>query len=179
MGREASSPGLWQLIHEDWEAHGRDWTKPGFRAIAIHRFGVWRMKLHPKLVRAPFSLVYRWCYRRARNHYGIDLPYSVQLGRRVVIEHCGAIVIHGDVRIGDDCIIRQGVTIGISLHGSSLRRTGIGLAGRHRSGRDRGQDPHRRSRQHWSECRRPTRSAVGRDRRRSPSACRSMTAPVS
>lgn len=113
MGREPSSPGLWQLIHEDWEAHGRDWTKPGFRAIAIHRFGVWRMKLHPKLVRAPFSLVYRWCYRRARNHYGIDLPYSVQLGRRVVIEHCGAIVIHGDVRIGDDCIIRQGVTIGI------------------------------------------------------------------
>jgi len=29
-----------------------------------------------------------------------------------VIEHQGAIVIHGDAEIGDDCIIRQGVTIG-------------------------------------------------------------------
>ena len=106
-------PGLWQVIREDWEAHGRDWTKPGFRAVATHRFGVWRMKLHPKLVRAPFSLIYRWFYRRARNHYGIDLPFSVQLGRRVVIEHCGAIVIHGMVRIGDESVVRQGVTIGI------------------------------------------------------------------
>jgi serine O-acetyltransferase len=107
------TPGLWELIKEDWVAHGRDWTKPGFRATAIHRFGVWRMTLHPKLLRAPFSIFYRSCYRRIRNNYGIDLPYSVQLGRRVVIEHCGAIVIHGNSRIGDDCIIRQGVTIGI------------------------------------------------------------------
>src|ERR1700722_961838 len=113
MSREVAAPGLWRTIREDWEAHGRDWTRPGFRAVAIHRFGVWRMKLHPKLMRAPFSMVYRWLYRRVRNHSGIDLPYSVQLGRRVVLEHCGAIVIHGNVRIGDDCIVRHGVTIGM------------------------------------------------------------------
>jgi len=113
MEHQVPWPGLWQMIREDWEAHGRDWTKPGFRATAIHRFGVWRTKLHPKVVRAPFSMVYRWFYRKARNQYGIDLPFSVQLGRRVVIEHCGAIVIHGMVRIGDDCIVRQGVTIGV------------------------------------------------------------------
>ena len=51
-------------------------------------------------------------YRHIRNHYGIELPYTVQLGRRVVIEHQGAIVVHGNCRIGDDCIIRQGVTLG-------------------------------------------------------------------
>jgi serine O-acetyltransferase len=103
---------LWQQIQEDWEAHGRDWTKPGFRAVAIQRFGVWRMALQPKLLRAPFSLFYRMLYRKVRNTYGIDLPYTVQLGRRVVIEHQGAIVIHGHCIIGDDCIIRQGVTLG-------------------------------------------------------------------
>lgn len=103
---------LWQQIQEDWEAHGRDWTKPGFRAVAIQRFGVWRMTLQPKLLRAPFSLFYRMLYRKVRNTYGIDLPYTVQLGRRVVIEHQGAIVIHGHCIIGDDCIIRQGVTLG-------------------------------------------------------------------
>lgn len=109
---EASSLGLWQQIKEDWIAHGRDWTKPGFRAVAVQRFGVWRMKIQPKLLRAPFSILYRALYRKVRNTYGIELPYTVQLGRRVIIEHQSAIVIHGNCKIGDDCIIRQGVTLG-------------------------------------------------------------------
>ncbi|NMG18278.1 serine O-acetyltransferase [Brasilonema bromeliae] len=110
---QAESPiGLWQLIQEDWIAHGRDWTKPGFRAVVVHRFGVWRMKIKPLLLRAPLSILYRMLFRKVRNHYGIELPYSVELGRRVIVEHQGAIVIHGDCSIGDECIIRQGVTLG-------------------------------------------------------------------
>ncbi|MDJ0732998.1 MAG: serine O-acetyltransferase [Nostocaceae cyanobacterium] len=104
--------GLWQQIKEDWIAHGRDWTKPGFRAVAVHRFGVWRMKIKSKLLRAPLSILYRALYRKIRNNYGIELPYSVGLGRRVVIEHQSGIVVHGDCTIGDDTIIRQGVTLG-------------------------------------------------------------------
>ncbi|MBD6619942.1 serine acetyltransferase [Komarekiella sp. 'clone 1'] len=109
---EVSALSLWQQIKEDWIAHGRDWTKPGFRAVAIQRFGVWRMKIQPKLLRAPFSILYRMLFRKVRNTYGIELPYSVQLGRRVIIEHQGGIVIHGNCLIGDDSIIRQGVTLG-------------------------------------------------------------------
>jgi len=101
------------LIREDHAAHGRDWTRPGFRAVAVHRFGNWRMTIRPKLLRAPLSLLYRFAYRRCRNVYGIELPYPVELGRRVVIEHQGGIVIHGATRIGDDCIIRQNCTLGI------------------------------------------------------------------
>ena len=107
-----ASIALWQQLQEDWKAHGRDWTKPGFQAVAIQRFGVWRMSVKPILLRAPLSIFYRSLYRRVRNTYGIDLPYTVQLGRRVVIEHQGAIVIHGNSIIGNDCIIRQGVTLG-------------------------------------------------------------------
>ena len=103
---------FWQQIEEDWIAHGRDWTKPGFRAVAVQRFGVWRMSIKSKILRAPFSILYRMLYRKVRNTYGIELPYSVKLGRRVVIEHQGDIVIHGDCVIGDDSIIRQGVTLG-------------------------------------------------------------------
>ncbi len=99
-------------IKEDWIAHGKDWTLPGFRAVAVCRFGVWRMGIRPKLIRAPFSVLYRILQRRVRNIYGIDLTYATKLGRRVIIEHQGAIVIHGDAVIGDDTIIRQGVTIG-------------------------------------------------------------------
>ena len=104
---------LLSQIAEDWRAHGRDWTRPGFRAVAVHRFGVWRMGVQPKLLRAPLSLLYRWAFRRCRNRYGIELPYSAQLGRRVVVEHQGAIVVHGASVIGDDCIIRQGCTLGL------------------------------------------------------------------
>jgi serine O-acetyltransferase len=104
--------GLWTQIHEDWVAHGQDWTKPGFRAVAAHRFGVWRMQVQPKVLRAPLSMLYKALYRHIRNVYGIDLPYTVQWGRRAIIEHQSAIVIHGHSRIGDDCILRQGVTLG-------------------------------------------------------------------
>lgn len=107
-----SELGLWQHIKEDWVAHGRDWTLPGFRAVAVQRFGVWRMGIEPKLLRAPLSILYRMLYRKVRNGYGIELPYTVKLGRRVIIEHQGAIVVHGYCTIGDDCILRQGVTLG-------------------------------------------------------------------
>ncbi|MBF2015727.1 MAG: serine acetyltransferase [Rivularia sp. T60_A2020_040] len=103
---------LWEQLKEDWIAHGRDWTKPGFRAVAVHRFGVWRMKVKSKLLRSPLSLLYKMMYRKIRNTYGIEIPYTVQLGRRIVVEHQSAIVVHGHCTIGDDSIIRQGVTLG-------------------------------------------------------------------
>ena len=109
---EKDAISLGAQILEDWAAHGRDWTKPGFRALAVHRFGNWRMGIRHPFLRAPFSLFYRILYRRVRNVYGIELPYSTVVGRRVIIEHSGAIVIHGHSIIGDDCIIRQGVTLG-------------------------------------------------------------------
>lgn len=103
---------LWEQLKEDWIAHGRDWTRPGFRAVAVHRFGVWRMKIKPKLLRSPFSILYKMMYRKVRNTYGIEIPYTVKLGRRVVIEHQNGIVVHGYCTIGDESIIRQGVTLG-------------------------------------------------------------------
>ncbi len=108
-----TGPGLLALVAEDWRSHYRDWTLPGFRALAVHRFGVWRMGVRPKLLRAPLSLLYRALYRRCRNRYGIELPYSARVGRGVVIEHQGGIVIHGNTRIGDRCIIRQNCTLGL------------------------------------------------------------------
>lgn len=113
MPTEKNHMELWQLISEDYHANGRDWTKPGFRALAVYRFGVWRMGIGFGLVRKLASLFYRIGYRRCRNVYGIELPYTAQLGRRIVIEHQGGIVIHGATSIGDGTIIRQGCTFGI------------------------------------------------------------------
>lgn len=105
-------PGLLALIAEDWRANGRDWTRPGFRALAAYRFGVWRMGVRQPF-RAPLSILYRMAFRRCRNLYGIELPYSATVGRHVVIEHQGGIVVHGATVIGDRCIIRQNCTLGI------------------------------------------------------------------
>ena len=104
---------LWAQIADDYRANGRDWTKPGFRALAVYRFGVWRMTVNPKLLRAPLSVLYRMAFRRCRNVYGIELPYSALIGRGVIIEHQGGIVVHGCTTIGDGCTIRQNCTFGI------------------------------------------------------------------
>jgi serine acetyltransferase len=112
VSADEDHPGLLAQVVEDWRTHDSDWTRPGFQAVAVHRFGNWRMGIEPKVLRAPFSVLYRALYRGVRNFYGIELPYSVRLGRRVKIEHQSGIVIHGGAVIGDDCILRQDVTLG-------------------------------------------------------------------
>lgn len=104
---------LVRQIGEDWRSHGRDWTKPGFRAIAVHRFGVFRTSLDNFLVRWSCGVLYDAMYRHCRNVYGIELPSEAVVGRGVVIEHQGGIVIHGRSIIGDRCIIRHGCTLGM------------------------------------------------------------------
>jgi len=107
----ASLRELMQYWAEDYEVHRRDASTPGFRAIAVHRFGNYRMRVR-KPWRGLLTLIYQPLYEHCRNHYGVELPYSAKVGRRVRIEHQGGIVIHGCAEIGDECIIRQGVTLG-------------------------------------------------------------------
>ena len=51
--------GFFALIAEDFRTHDRDPLQPGFWAVALHRFGNWRMGIRWKLVRAPLTLLYR------------------------------------------------------------------------------------------------------------------------
>ena len=106
--------GFLALLGEDLRTYKYDLTEPGLWAVAIHRFGNWRMSIHPKLLRAPFSLTFRFLSRLAELVGGIHLPYTVQLGRRVRIWHHGGIVLHAR-SIGDDVHIRQNTTFGVAL----------------------------------------------------------------
>ncbi len=105
--------GFWALVKEDWVTHERRWTDPGFRALFVHRFGNWRMGIRSKALRAPFGVVYRWMFRRMVRSYTIELDYDVRVGRRVAFHHTMGIVVNGDTEIGDDCLIRAGVVLGI------------------------------------------------------------------
>jgi serine acetyltransferase len=118
---------LVRQIREEWEIHGRDWTQPGFRALAVYRFGVWlRREMRGGLFRAALSRLHRTMYRYVRNHYGIELPVTTVVGRRVVIGHQSGIVIHPKAVIGDECLIRQNVTIGAASHDRSFEAPKLG-----------------------------------------------------
>jgi serine O-acetyltransferase len=100
-------------IFEDYVAHDRRWSVPGFQAIATYRLGRWKKTIKSRIVRAPLTVLADSMKVFCRNFYGIELPFEATIGRRVVIYHQHGIVIHGNSVIGDDCIIRQGVTLGI------------------------------------------------------------------
>jgi serine O-acetyltransferase len=107
---------MFELIREDWRTHERDIWRQGFWALMIYRFGRWRYGL-PGWVRKPFSFVYKLLKFSSQVLTGIDLPCETTVGRRLRIEHFGGIIVSGDTVIGDDVVIRNGVTLG-------LRRTG-------------------------------------------------------
>ncbi len=99
------------LLAEDFRTHGSSVLEPGFWAVAVHRFGNWRMDL-PRPVRAPMTALYRALYTGVTLGFGIDLGYTVKLGRRVRLWHHGGMVL-GARSIGDDVHIRQNTTLGV------------------------------------------------------------------
>lgn len=108
-----SGIGLFALLREDFRVHGRMLLSPGFWAIAVNRFGNWRMDVRPKLVRAPFSLLYELLYAWVLLVFKIELPYIVKVGRRVRIWHHGSMVL-GARSIGDDVVLRHNMTMGVA-----------------------------------------------------------------
>jgi serine O-acetyltransferase len=107
-----SGIGFLALLREDLRTHDGKWLEQGFWAVAVHRFGNWRMGL-PKPLRAPMTLLYRVLNRGVEWTCGITLPYTVRLGRRVRIWHHSGMILNAHA-IGDDVHIRQNTTFGLA-----------------------------------------------------------------
>jgi serine O-acetyltransferase len=110
-GTPPSSHPLIAQLREDLAAAHGDLLAPGFQAVAVHRFGVW-IAGRTTAIRPILGVAYKIGYLVVRNVYGIEIPRTVRLGRRVKIAHQSGIVIHPNSWIGDDCVIRQNVSIG-------------------------------------------------------------------
>jgi hypothetical protein len=82
-----------------------------------YRLGRWRYTIGWRPLRLPFSMLYRVMKLASQILTGIDLPCEVTIGHRFRIEHFGGIIVSGDTVIGDDCILRNGVTIGMKKIG--------------------------------------------------------------
>jgi len=104
---------MFDAIREDWRTYEGDFSRQGLWVMVVYRFGQWRYRIRPSLLRKPFSLLYK--LMRVFSHIltGIELPCETRVGRRLRIEHFGGIIVSGDAVIGDDVVIRQGVTIGL------------------------------------------------------------------
>jgi len=100
-------------ISQDLKTYKGDWGAQGFWAMIIYRFGRWRYTIHTPFIRKPFSLIYKMLYKCIQVITGIELPCEVTVGKNFRIDHFGGIVISGFASFGDDCVLRNGVTVGL------------------------------------------------------------------
>jgi len=108
---------VFENIREDWRTHNRQWSRHGFWVLLIYRFGRWRYGISWRPLRLPFSSAYKVLKFFSEMFFGTELPCETVIGRRFVIEHIGGIVISGDAVFGDDCVVRNGVTVGLRNRG--------------------------------------------------------------
>ena len=103
---------LREILREDWHTHHRSFLKPGLHALVLHRISVWGSRQAPLvrlLVRAVAGTLNVVV---VHNVYGIELFRTTVVGRRVCIAHHQGVILGPNVVIGDDCLIRQNLTLG-------------------------------------------------------------------
>lgn len=104
---------MFKNIRSDLKTYEGDWTRQGFWAMLIYRLGRWRYTIKNPILRKPFSLLYKINYKFIQILTGIELPCEVKIGKNFRIDHFGGIIISGFASFGDNCIIRDGVTVGL------------------------------------------------------------------
>ncbi|MGL2964074.1 serine acetyltransferase [Flavobacterium sp. RSB2_4_14] len=85
---------------------------PGLKFMTIFRL----TQHYRRKNRLLFYFCFLWL-RKLKVKYGFDISYRTQIGKGFYIGHFGNIVIHGDVIIGENCNISQGITIGVGNYG--------------------------------------------------------------
>ena len=104
---------LFNNIRADLATYEGSWSSQGFWVMLVYRFGRWRYTIKNSMVRKPFSLVYKALYKFVQIVTGIELPCEVPVGNNFRIDHFGDIIISGYASFGDDCVLRNGVTVGL------------------------------------------------------------------
>jgi serine O-acetyltransferase len=93
--RDPAARSTWEIIT----------TYPGFHAVVFHRFS-------HRLWNAGFKWLARWLSTIARWLTGVEIHPGATIGRRFFIDHGMGVVIGETARIGDDCTLYHGVTLG-------------------------------------------------------------------
>jgi serine O-acetyltransferase len=104
--------GILTGFRDDLSVYREGLLAQGFWALQIYRFGHARLRYRAKLIRVPWYAAHLVLLKMSEMLFGISIGAPAVIGRRLNIEHFGGIVVHGNTVIGDDCMIRQGVTLG-------------------------------------------------------------------
>jgi GT2 family glycosyltransferase/serine acetyltransferase len=109
---ESPRPTTLELVAEDFATYDRSLTEPGFWAVATHRIGTRALdESRPRAERVVLDAVYRTMFAGIDWIWGIHLPRSVELGRRVRLWHNGCMLLTAK-SIGDDVTLRHDTTFG-------------------------------------------------------------------
>ena len=104
---------MFENIRHDLKAYGGNWAAQGFWVMIVYRFGRWRYRVRPAILRKFFSLLYKVMFKFIQIITGIELPCEVDVGRNFVIDHFGGVIVSGYAKFGDNCRIRNGVVVGL------------------------------------------------------------------
>ena len=104
---------MFNNIRKDFQSYECRWGAQGFWVMLVYRFGRWRYRVRPPVVRKFFSLIYHVLFKLVQILTGIELPCEVDVGQNFIIDHFGGIVISGYAKFGDNCRIRNGVVVGL------------------------------------------------------------------
>ena len=104
---------MFENIRADLRSYKGKWWEQGFWVMLVYRFGRWRYGVRPALLRKAFSLLYRIAHKLIQIITGIDLPCEAEVGRNFIIDHFGGIIVSGYAKFGDNCRIRNGVSVGL------------------------------------------------------------------
>jgi serine O-acetyltransferase len=118
--RTADDLSLREVLSEDFATYDRSLVEPGFWAVAVHRFGTRVGQLEPPLLRRPLELTHKVLFTAVDWIWGISLPRTTRLGRRVRIWHNGSIFLNAR-SIGNDVQLRQDTTLGSVRMNDSAR----------------------------------------------------------
>jgi serine O-acetyltransferase len=84
----------------------------GLWAVCVYRFSRWTHTMNIPIISNLMRLVAYFFFKVIEMTTGISIPGSAQIGRGFYVGHFGGIVLHSNVKIGENCSIGPGVVIG-------------------------------------------------------------------
>lgn len=91
-------------------------VEPGFKYIFLMRICKYFYMKKKNVIEKILFKILKFRFRKLQYKYGIDIPYVTEIKEGFLISHFTGIVVNSYVKIGRNCSILQGVTIGNNLY---------------------------------------------------------------
>lgn len=96
-----------------YKKNGRfHWEEVSLICVVLHRIGHYIVSIQIRPIRVLLSIIHYPFFLFFNTILGIYLPRSAKIGGGLRIYHHGCIILNPDTIMGENCVLRQGVTIG-------------------------------------------------------------------